>query len=135
MRGSADAGSRYLSLALLTRATMNKLSAVVGGQPVGEELSSALDRLLSGFKLQQGPNYLAQLQAGAPASSFEELSTLAALYAKFKAENVANTFSDVLSNGDEVTRRESAKKLISFLGAVESKALNYYSQALQHQTS
>jgi hypothetical protein len=135
MRGSADAGSRYLSLALLTRAAMNNLRGVVGGQPVGEELSSTLGRLKSAFESQQGPNFLAHLQAGGPASSFEEMSTLAALYSVFESEKVADTFSDVLNNNDEVARGQSAKKLISFLGAVESKALNYYSQALQHQMS
>lgn len=133
MRGSADAGSRYLSLALLTRAAMNNLSGVVSGQPVGEELSSTLGRLLSGFQSQQRPNFLAHLQAGGPASSFEELATLSALYSVFEAQNVAATFSDVLDNNDEAVRRASAKRLISFLGAVESKALNYYSQALQQQ--
>lgn len=131
MQGNSDAGSRYLSLALLTRGAMNNLKCVSQGDPVGESLNATLVHLLAGLHSQPTGNFLAQLQAGNAASSFEELATLSTLYAEFESTNVAQNFSDVMENDDAAIRGASAKRLINFLGAVESKALHYYSRAIQ----
>src|SRR4051794_24443423 len=91
MHGNTDAGSRYLSLALLTRGAMNNLKQVAAGHAVGTDLNSALGRLLAGLRAQPAGNILVQLQAGGPDSSFEELATLSSLYSVFEAKNIATT--------------------------------------------
>jgi hypothetical protein len=133
MHGTSDAGTRYLSLALLTRGAMNNLKGVTRGEPVGDDLSAALGRLLAGLRSQPAGSFLMQLQAASSAeqSSFEELATLTSLRTEFERANVAEVFSSVLQESDPLVKGESAKKLIRFLGEVESKALHYYSRAVQ----
>lgn len=132
MRGSAESKVKYLALALTSRKSINSLRAVADGSPVPKDLEETLVGLLAGAEPAEHDRFVSHLQASAPWTNFEELSTIDELKSETGTTDLSLVLTTVLrEHGD--TARQSAKRLIDFLTAVEARALQRYTESTEPQ--
>jgi hypothetical protein len=133
MRGDSESRSRYLSLALLSRRTIEGLRGVADGVPVGPELEESLRKLLAGVSSVSDAAFVTRLEASGAWTRFEELSTLDEVKAETGTDDLSGVVSSILSDPGERSRSQSAKLLIRFLTAVEGRALQRYTDSMEMQ--
>ena len=130
MRGDSESRSRYLSLALTSRGAINGLRAVASGQPVDPKLGDFLKRLLAGVDRESGDAFVSHLQESGAWTHFEELSTVDEVEKETGTHDLAELVSAILGQANDLSR-ENARRLISFLTAVEGRALQRYSESTE----
>lgn len=133
MRGDSEGRSRYLSLALLSRRTIEGLRGLTLGGAVGPDLDSSLQKLLAGVSSESNTTFVNSLESSGAWTRFEELSTLDEVKAETGIEGLGEIVSSVLSEGSEELRTQNAKHLIRFLTAVEGRALQHYTDSMEMQ--
>ena len=131
MRGDSESRSRYLSLALTSRRAIDSLRAVASGQAVGPELDVYLKSLLAGVDQQSGTDFVSHLQESHAWTHFEELSTVEEVEKETGTLDLANLVSSIILNETDDMSRENVKRLISFLTAVEGRALERYTESTE----
>ncbi|MGO9337625.1 MAG: hypothetical protein ACLPLR_13085 [Terriglobales bacterium] len=130
MRGDSESRSRYLSLALTSRGAINGLREVASGHPVNTKLADFLKRLLAGVDQKCGDAFVSHLQGSGTWTHFEELSTVDEVEKETGTQDLAEVVSAVLGQPNDLSR-ENAKRLISFLTAVEGRALQRYTESTE----
>ena len=133
MRGDSESRSRYLSLALLSRRTIEGLRAISPGSPVEPGLDESLKKLLAGVADEGGTAFVSQLDASGAWTRFEELSTLDEVRAETGTKRLGEIVSSILNDRNEELRIQNAKLLIRFLTAVEGRALQRYTDSMEMQ--
>jgi hypothetical protein len=122
-----------LSLALLSRRTIEGLRNVADGVPVGPELEESLRKLLAGVSSVSDAAFVTRLEASGAWTRFEELSTLDEVKAETGRDDLSRVVSSILSDQGEQSRTQSAILLIRFLTAVEGRALQRYTDSMEMQ--
>lgn len=130
MRGDSESRSRYLSLALTSRKAINSLREVASGQSVGQELCVYLKSLVAGVDQQGGADFVSHLQGNNAWTHFEELSTVEEIEKETETQDLVNLVSSIITETDNMSR-EKVKRLISFLTAVEGRALQRYTESTE----
>ncbi|MGA3264318.1 MAG: hypothetical protein ABSC47_09765 [Terracidiphilus sp.] len=133
MRGDSENRSRYLSLALLSRRTIEGLRGVTAGNPVDRDLDKSLRKLLAGVSSTGDTAFVKRLEASGAWTRFEELSTLDEVKAETGTDSLDEIVSSILSNQNEELKIQNAKLLIRFLTAVEGRALQRYTDSMEMQ--
>lgn len=133
MRGDSENRSRYLSLALLSRRTIEGLRGVTAGNPVEHDLGDSLNKLLAGVSSTDDATLVKRLEASGAWTRFEELSTLDEVKAETGTNGLDEVVSSVLNDQNEELRVQNAKLLIQFLTAVEGRALQRYTDSMEMQ--
>jgi hypothetical protein len=133
MRGDSENRSRYLSLALLSRRTIEGLRPVTTGSPVEPDLDKSLRKLLAGVSPTDNTAFVKRLVASGAWTRFEELSTLDEVKAETGTDHLEQIVSSVLSERNVELRARNAKLLIRFLTAVEGRALQHYTDSMEMQ--
>jgi hypothetical protein len=133
MRGDSEGRSRYLSLALLSRRTIEGLRGVTTGLPVKPDLNASLKKLLAGVTSAGDSAFVKRLEASGAWTRFEELSTLDEVKAETGTDGLSEIVSSVLNDRNEELRIQNAKLLIRFLTAVEGRALQRYTDSMEMQ--
>jgi hypothetical protein len=133
MRGDSENRSRYLSLALLSRRTVEDLRDVTTGLPVKPDLDDSLKKLLAGVSSTDDAALVKRLEASGAWTRFEELSTLDEVKAETGTEGLDEIVSSVLNGLNAEERIQNAKLLIRFLTAVEGRALQHYTDSMEMQ--
>lgn len=133
MRGDSEVRSRYLSLALLSRRTIEDLRPVAAGGPLGRDLGKTLRKLLAGVSSTGEAAFVKRLEASGAWTRFEELSTLDEVKEETGTDHLDEIVSSVLNDGNGEARARNAKLLIQFLIAVEGRALQRYSDSMEMQ--
>jgi hypothetical protein len=130
MRGDSESRSRYLSLALTSRGAINGLREVASGRPLDPKLGDFLKRLLAGMDQECGDAFVSHLQESGAWTHFEELSTVDEVEKETGIQDLAELVSAILGQVNDLSR-ENAKRLISFLTAVEGRALQRYTESTE----
>jgi hypothetical protein len=130
MRGDSESRSRYLSLALTSRRAINSLRGFASGQSLDRELGAYLKSLLAGVDQKSGSDFVSHLQESGAWTHFEELSTVEEIERETGTSDLVVVVSSILSEADEASR-ENVKRLISFLTAVEGRALQRYTESTE----
>lgn len=133
MRGDSESKSRYLSLALVSRRTIDHLRQVTMGSAVDPDLDAVLHKLLASTDPVGNPSFVTHLEATGAWTYFEELSTVDELKQETGTTDLGEIVSSVLTPRNEEVRVQSAKRLINFLTAVEGRALQRYADATEMQ--
>lgn len=133
MRGDSENRSRYLSLALLSRRTIEGLRRMTTGLPVEPDLDDSLKKLLAGVSSTGDAAFVKRLEASGSWTRFEELSTLDEVKAETGTDGLSEIVSSILSDRNEELRIQNAKRLIRFLTAVEGRALQRYTDSMEMQ--
>jgi len=133
MRGDSESRSRFLSLALLSRRTIEGLRPVTVGSPLQPDLGESLRKLLVGVSPTDDAGFVKRLEASGEWTRFEELSTLDEVKAETKMEDLGGIVSSILNDRDELARAQNALLLIRFLTAVEGCALQRYTDSMEMQ--
>ncbi len=133
MRGDSESRSRYLSLALLSRRTIEGLRDVTTGNPVEHDLEESLKKLLAGVSTTGDAVSVKRLEASGAWTRFEEVSTLDEVKAETGTDGLGEIVSSILTDQNEVLRVQSARLLIRFLTAVEGRALQRYTDSMEMQ--
>jgi hypothetical protein len=133
MRGDSENRSRYLSLALLSRKTIEGLRGVTNGDPVERDLDASLKKLLAGVSSSADTAFAKRLVASGEWTRFEELSTLDEVKAETGTDGLDDVVSSVLNDQNVELRVQNAKLLIQFLTAVEGSALQRYTDSMEMQ--
>jgi hypothetical protein len=132
MAKSSEARSQYLFLALNARGAMDSVRRVASGEAHSVQFSDSLQRFFSILLIGEGGT-VNRLQAAGGNVSFEEVSALEELLPQFAEVDLARAFRSVLGDAGADEKKAEARIIVSFLGAVESKALQRYSDSLQPQ--
>jgi hypothetical protein len=103
---------------------------VAAGAPIPEGLNDTLNRLLAGTEEISGAKFDSLLQGSGTLTHFEELSTIDELKTETGNVDLGQVLVAVLSGRDEETMN-NARRLISFLTAVEARALHRYTNGSQ----
>ena len=133
MRGDSENRSQYLSLALLSRRTVEDLRDVATGSPVKPDLDDSLKKLLAGFSLTDETALVKRLEASGAWTRFEELSTLDEVKAETRTDQLEEIVSSIRNDLDAESRIKNAKLLMRFLTAVEGRALQRYTDSMEMQ--
>ena len=133
MRVDSESQSRYLSLALLSRRTVEGLRGVTSGLPVKPDVNASLKKLLAGVTSAGDLGFVKRLEASGAWTRFEELSTLDEVKAETGTNDLGEIVSSVLNDPSEELRIQNAKLLIRFLIAVEGRALQHYTDLMEMQ--
>jgi hypothetical protein len=133
MRGDSENRSRYLSLALLSRRTVEGLRDVTTGSPMESDLDDSLKKLLAGVSLTDDAALVKRLEASGAWTRFEELSTLDEVKAETGTDHLEEIVSSILNDRNAELRIQNAKRLIRFLTAVEGRALQHYTDSMEMQ--
>jgi hypothetical protein len=133
MRSDSENRSRYLSLALLSRRTVESLRSVATGGPVDGNLDSSLRKLLAGVSSIGEAASVKRLEASGAWTRFEELSTLDEVKAETRMDHLDEVVSSVLNGGNPELQAQNAKLLMQFLTAVEGRALQRYTDSMEMQ--
>jgi hypothetical protein len=133
MRGDSENRSRYLSLALLSRRTIESLRSVATGDPVDRDLDKSLRKLLVGVTSTGESAFVKRLEASGAWTRFEELSTLDEVKAETGTDHLDEIVSSVLNGRNPRLRAQNATLLIQFLTAVEGRALQRYTDSMEMQ--
>lgn len=134
MLGDSESRSRYLTLALLARRAINSLRAVAAGDPIDQALGDSLHKLLAGTERGgEAAQFVTHLQTSGAWTYFEELSTVDELKNETGTVDLGAVVTSVLGDANEESRRRNAKRLIGFLTAVESRALQHYTDSMEPQ--
>ena len=133
MRGDSENRSRYLSLALLSRRTIEGLRRVTTGSPVEPDLDKSLRKLLAGVSSTDDAALVKRLEASGAWTRFEELSTLDEVKAETGTDHLEQIVSSVLNERNVELRAQNAKRLIRFMTAVEGRALQRYTDSMEMQ--
>jgi hypothetical protein len=133
MAKSSEARSQYLFLALNARGAMDSVRRVVSGEALSGHFSDALQRFFSILLIDKATGVVNHLQEADGSVSFEEVSALEELLPQFAEVDLARAFKSVLGDSDPEEKKAEARIIVSFLGAVESKALQRYNDAIQPQ--
>jgi hypothetical protein len=131
MRVDSESRSRYLSLALTSRRTIDHLRNVATGNPVDADLDSILNKLLASTGREGNANFVSHLQATGAWTFFEELSTVDELKDELGFNDLGEVVVSVLRDASAEVRGQQAKRLISFLTAVEGRALQRYTDSME----
>jgi hypothetical protein len=133
MRGDSENRSRYLSLALLSRRTIEDLRPVTTGSPVEPDLDKSLRKLLAGVSSAGEAAFVKRLEASGAWTRFEELSTLDEVRDETGTDHLDEIVSSILNDRNAEMRAWNAKLLIRFLTAVEGRALQHYTDSMEMQ--
>ena len=133
MRGDSENRSRYLSLALLSRRTVEELRDVASGSPVKPDLDDSLQKLLAGVSLTDETALIKRLEASGAWTRFEELSTLDEVKAETGTDHLEEIVSSVLNDRNAEMQIQNVKRLMRFLTAVEGRALQRYTDSMEMQ--
>ncbi len=133
MRGDSENRSRYLSLALLSRRTVEGLRGVANGNPMDRDLDDSLKKLLAGVSSTDDATLVKRLEASGAWTRFEELSTLDEVKAETGTDGLDEVVSSVLNDRNTELQIQNAKLLIRFLTAVEGRALQHYTDSMETQ--
>ena len=126
MYSDSESRSRYLSLAFRSRRAIDGLRSVVAGAEVEQRLSASLDKLLAAND-QESDNFVRNEDW----TQFEDLSLVDEVKGDTGTDDLQVIVESVLRGKDLEARRKNIRRLIFFLSALESRALQYYTDARQ----
>jgi hypothetical protein len=92
-----------------------------------------LHKLLAGTDPEGTPSFVNHLEAPGAWTYFEELSTVDELKRETGTNDLSQIVSSVLTPKDQESQSLDAKRLISFLTAVEGRALQRYADSTEMQ--
>ena len=130
MYSDSESRSRYLSLAFRSRRAIDGLRSVVAGAEVEQRLSASLDKLLAAND-QESDNFVHHLGRNEDWTQFEDLSLVDEVKGDTGTDDLQVIVESVLRGKDLEARRKNIRRLIFFLSALESRALQYYTDARQ----
>ncbi len=131
MYSDSESRSRYLSLAFMSRRAINGLRSIAPGVEVEQDLSASLDRLLAANEQESDANFVNYLRENGDWTRFEDLSAVDEIKNETGTSDLQMIVESVLRGKDVETRRNNIRRLIFFLSALESRALQYYTDARQ----
>jgi len=117
-------------LAFRSRRAIDGLRSVVAGAEVEQRLSASLDKLLAAND-QESDNFVHHLGRNEDWTQFEDLSLVDEVKGDTGTDDLQVIVESVLRGKDLEARRKNIRRLIFFLSALESRALQYYTDARQ----